>query len=48
MSRETTAGMVNGIDMKTLFGLILLLAISDMAIAAPSPKAKAEIAKKFG
>ena len=44
MSRETTAGMVNGMDMKTLFGLILLLAISDMAMAAPSPKAKAEIA----
>lgn len=43
MSRETAAGMVNGIDMKTLFGLILLLAISDVAMAALSPKAQAEI-----
>jgi len=44
VSRETIAGVVSGMDMKTLYGLILLLAISGVALAAPSPKAKAEIA----
>jgi hypothetical protein len=44
VSRETTAGMVNGKHMKTLSGLILVLAMSTMAMAAPSPNAEAEIA----